>query len=175
MNLDALLAQLEGVRRRGTRWSALCPVPEHGDTSPSLSISEGERGILVKCWAGCSLQEICGSLGIEQRDLFLDARKPRPRGRRPISRPVKIDRVALAFRFELAGLDHRLRASRIIEAGKHLNVADLNDDELDRALHAVARAHNDEARAHLFEQLADTLRERDYSERTHCEQPTRVA
>ena len=171
MTLDALLAQLNGVRPRGSRWSAHCPA--HADTNPSLQITAGDTCHLLKCWAGCSVQEICVSLGIKQHDLFFDS--PLPRGHRSAPRPVKIDRVALAFRYELAALDRRLRAERIIEAGKQLDVAGLSDSELDRALNAIAKAHADEERAELFECVADTLRERDFSERTHRERHTRVA
>lgn len=72
MTLDALLPQLKSVRPRGNgRYSALCEA--HEDQNPSLSICEGEKGILLKCWAGCTVAEICRSLGVEQRDLFFDA------------------------------------------------------------------------------------------------------
>ena len=47
---------------------------------------------------------------------------------------MKIDGVAVAFRFEMAALDLRLRAERIVEAAKQLNVDTLNNDELDHAL-----------------------------------------
>ena len=63
---------------------------------------------------------------------------------------MRIDRKARAFEFELASLDLRLRAERIIEAGKHLDVASLSDGELDRAMHAVASAHDDMGRAELL-------------------------
>ena len=171
MTMNELLPHLDGVQQRGTRWAARCPA--HADRSPSLQITEGDKGLLLKCWAGCSVQEICVSLGIKQHDLFFDS--PLPRGHRSAPRPVKIDRVALAFRYELAALDRRLRAERIIEAGKQLDVAGLSDSELDRALNAITKAHADEERAELFECVADTLRERDFSERTHRERHTRVA
>lgn len=57
------------AKRTGTGYTACCP--SHDDTNPSLSISEGDDGkILLKCFAGCSLADICRSLGISQSDLF---------------------------------------------------------------------------------------------------------
>ena len=170
MTLDALLSQLDNVTPRGSRSMATCPA--HADKNPSLSVSEGERGILLKCWAGCSAQEICVSLGINQHDLFFDA--PLPRGHRSAPRPVKIDRAALAFRYELGALDLRLRAERIIEAGKQLDLDSLNDHELDRAMNAMAKAHADEERAELFGGVADDLRMKTYLEKHHA-QHKRVA
>lgn len=107
------------------------------------------------------------------KDLFFDS--PVPHGHRPTPKPAKIDRDALAFRYELAALDLRLRASRIIEAGKRVNAATLDNDELDQALGYVVRAYADNERAEVFEATADTLRERDFSERKSRERQTCVA
>lgn len=52
------------------RWVAKCPA--HEDTKPSLSVSQGEKGILLKCFAGCTLDSICTAIGIRQTDLFSD-------------------------------------------------------------------------------------------------------
>jgi hypothetical protein len=166
MTVSELLPLLNRVRQRGSRWSAQCPA--HGDKSPSLSISEGERGILLRCFAGCSVREICNALGLEITDLFFDAATTHTR--RPVPRPVKIDRVALAFRYELSALDLRLRADRIIETGKHLNMDTLNDAELDRAITIMSRAHADIGRAQLFENVADNLRMKNFMENRHGDQ-----
>jgi hypothetical protein len=133
----------------------------HDDRSPSLQVTPGDKGLLVKCWSGCSLGEICTSLGIRPPDLFYD-NQLNQHGRRPPPKPVKIDRTALAFRFQLGGLDRRLRAEKIIEAGKNLDVASLSDDELDRAMNAIANAYDDVARAEVFEQVADGLMDKHY-------------
>ena len=71
MIVEDLLPRLEVVRRTSRGFQARCPA--HPDKNPSLSVSEGERGILLKCWSGCTLREICESLGVEQRDLFWGA------------------------------------------------------------------------------------------------------
>jgi hypothetical protein len=129
-----------------------------------LSVAEGRKGILLRCFAECDKPAIVAAMGLTMADLFFDVLTPR--GQRPAPKPVRIDRVALAFRFELAALDLRLRAERIVEAGKQLNVDVLGEMELDWALTLMGRAHADEARAELFEHVADTLRERHDAERT---------
>jgi hypothetical protein len=167
MTTPELISLLDGVRSRGTgKWSARCP--SHPDQNPSLSISEGERGLLVKCWGGCTLDEITAALGIEIKDLFFDTKTTR--GPRSAPGPVKLDRVALAFRYELAALDLRLRAEWIIEAGKHLNMDTLNDAKLDRAIALMSRAHADIGRAQLFEYVADNLRMKNFMENRHGDQ-----
>ena len=35
--------------------TAMCLCPAHADREPSLSIRQGDRGILVTCFAGCSI------------------------------------------------------------------------------------------------------------------------
>lgn len=90
--------------------------------------------------------------------------------------PARLDRVATAFRFELAALDLRLRAAKIQEAATQLNITTLTDAELDRALELVARGYADIARADTFEQVADHLRVRDFLQRKDAdERRTRAA
>lgn len=46
--------------------------PAHDDREPSLQISEGADGrVLLKCFAGCSVEDITRVMGITTRDLFL--------------------------------------------------------------------------------------------------------
>ena len=56
-----------------------------------------------------------------------------------------------------------------------MNVATLDTDELDQALGYVVRAYADIERAEVFEATADTLRERDFSERKSRGRQTCVA
>lgn len=69
--LDLVLSRLSHVRpKHGGGFSARCPA--HEDRSPSLTIAEGRRGILLFCWPGCSVNEIRVALGLEWKDLFYD-------------------------------------------------------------------------------------------------------
>jgi hypothetical protein len=53
----------------GKNYIASCP--SHEDKYASLSIREGDDGtILLRCFAGCSFDEICSSLGIKASQLF---------------------------------------------------------------------------------------------------------
>src|SRR3546814_20948719 len=37
--------------------TAMCLCPAHADRTPSLSIRQGDRGILVTCFAGCDRED----------------------------------------------------------------------------------------------------------------------
>ena len=53
----------------GSDYMSCCPA--HDDENPSLSVREGCDGkILLHCFAGCPVDSICASLGIEMSDLF---------------------------------------------------------------------------------------------------------
>ena len=42
--------------------TAMCLCPAHADREPSLSIRQGDRGILVTCFAGCSREDVLREL-----------------------------------------------------------------------------------------------------------------
>lgn len=49
----------------GGRWSgyvAMCRCPAHSDSDPSLSLRQGDRGILVTCFAGCAREDVLREL-----------------------------------------------------------------------------------------------------------------
>ena len=50
------------AKRNGDGW--LIPCPCHDDSDPSLSIKDGDRGILVHCFAGCDRDAVKDALGI---------------------------------------------------------------------------------------------------------------
>ena len=72
MSAAALLDRLDGVRRTGnSRWLACCP--GHDDRRPSLSIRELDDGrVLVHDFAGCSVEEVLTSVGLDFDALFPD-------------------------------------------------------------------------------------------------------
>lgn len=72
MRIEDFLSRLEKVERSGGGWVACCPA--HGDSNPSLSVSEHDGKILVHCHAGCSAQAVVEAMGLKLRDLFVDAR-----------------------------------------------------------------------------------------------------
>lgn len=85
--ISDILPALEKVKKTGRgNWLACCPA--HEDRSPSMTIHEAPDGrILVKCFAGCSFEEIKDAVGLgwepwfppKQADDFKSAiRRPFP-------------------------------------------------------------------------------------------------
>jgi hypothetical protein len=68
MNVEGILARLRGVKRSKDGYTALCP--SHDDQRNSLSIKPTTDRILLNCFAGCPIEQICIHLGIEMNDLF---------------------------------------------------------------------------------------------------------
>jgi hypothetical protein len=67
--VEAFISRLDKVKGRNGSWTACCPA--HKDKSPSLSIREGQDGrVLVHCFAGCSVHEVVGAVGMSVNDLF---------------------------------------------------------------------------------------------------------
>lgn len=75
MKADAFLSRLEKVTGRNGMWRARCP--GHGSRSQTLAIREAEDGrILLKCFAGCSAQEVVSAVGMDLSDLMPDGPIP---------------------------------------------------------------------------------------------------
>lgn len=162
MNVEMLFARLDGVRSRGAgKFIARCPA--HQDKSPSLSIREGIDRILLHCFAGCQPESIVAALGLEMRDLFTDT--PTSHGQRSTPRPQRLDLVAVAFRFELAALDRRLRADTVLMAVANFTIEALSEEQLDRLMNAVASAYQDRERAEFLEVVAHDFRTKAFHER----------
>ena len=72
MDINAVGELLEGVKevRRG-KLIGRCPT--HVDKSPSLTVTEGDKGTLLYCWAGCKTTDVVKALGIPIASLFKDA------------------------------------------------------------------------------------------------------
>lgn len=64
------LANMLGARPSGKqRWLARCPA--HNDRHPSLTITQGHSGVLLKDWAhGCTPEQIVAAMGLTMRQLF---------------------------------------------------------------------------------------------------------
>jgi archaellum biogenesis ATPase FlaH len=76
--LGDFLAKLNGVRKSREGWIARCP--GHEDRNASLSVTARDGKILIHCFAGCTIEGICGAIGIKTSDLFPNPQEP-PRGR----------------------------------------------------------------------------------------------
>lgn len=86
--LTALREHGHEPRKAGAGWCCKCPA--HDDRNPSLSIHAGDDGrALVNCHAGCTVDAVCGAIGLRPADLFTPdpSRRnghapPRPKTRR---------------------------------------------------------------------------------------------
>ncbi len=141
MSVDNLLALLDHVRPTSKGWSARCPA--HADRSPSLSITERDRKVLVHCFAGCRLEQICAALGLTMRDLFYDtttdpralqaARRKRQRLQQATSAARRRDHRRLAL----------VRpAEQLIAAAHDLDISPWSDEKLHRELETLANAYD---------------------------------
>ena len=71
---ELVIARLKvlGSRRQGKNWQCLA----HDDQTPSLTVTPssdlntGKPSVLMHCHAGCPIEMVCGSLGLELSDLF---------------------------------------------------------------------------------------------------------
>ena len=62
------LNQFKGVKKSGDGWTARCPA--HDDRQNSLSIGHRDGKWLLRCHAGCKVEEITRGLGLTVADLF---------------------------------------------------------------------------------------------------------
>ena len=98
--IDKLLPKLDKVKVINSakdnlnHWQALCP--SHGDKTPSLVITELLDGtVLIKCWSGCTAQEILQSVGLELKDLFKPVNNHKPYKRQPSKQAVAHERLII--------------------------------------------------------------------------------
>lgn len=109
--IDRVLSGLDKVKSCGAgKWRACCPA--HDDKHPSLAVTELDDGVvLIKCWSGCSADEITASLGLSVRDLFPHSSQnqhPSRLSRQAIEFEHNVIRIALSMQsqgFELPSED----------------------------------------------------------------------
>ena len=108
MNLDTLIARLDGVKETGPgKYLSRCPA--HDDRSPSLAIKDGDDGrILVHCFAGCETEDVLSAIGLTFSDVM-----PERIGSDHSYKPV---RNRISPRDALATLDHESLVVAIIGA-----------------------------------------------------------
>ena len=74
MNLQEVLSHFDGVKRRNeNEYMARCPC--HDDKKQSLCIGNGEKGVVLKCQAGCDTRAIFDRVGLKPADLFFEKKQ----------------------------------------------------------------------------------------------------
>lgn len=60
------VAQILGGRREGRGYLCHCPVKTHGkqrgDKRPSLSVNDGDKGVILHCFAGCDPRDVIAAI-----------------------------------------------------------------------------------------------------------------
>lgn len=79
MTLQEVLRHFDGVKQcSDSQYMARCPC--HDDRKQSLSIGSGEKGVVLKCQAGCDTRAIIARVGLKPADMFYEQRsKPQER------------------------------------------------------------------------------------------------
>ena len=104
--IELVLSRLDAPAPDGNGFKALCK--SHDDRNPSLRISETSDGtVLVKCWAGCSTDQVVESLGLTMADLFRksDRHQHAPR---PAQKPSKTSPVFVTADEALRDYERRM-------------------------------------------------------------------
>ena len=113
MRLELFLQALNNVNQRGAQHYASCPA--HEDRNPSLGIRQGDKGILVTCYAGCSTAQIVDAMGLSLADLFQDS-LPKTIPKKVKAVPVVPEYVVESYQKRLTTAARRyLRQHRMIE------------------------------------------------------------
>ena len=70
--LTKIESHLDGVIRR-SNGGLLAKCPGHDDKNQSLAVGVGMKGqVIFKCFAGCTVDEIVGAMGLTISDLYPD-------------------------------------------------------------------------------------------------------
>ena len=141
MTATDLLAYLDGVRLRGHgKWSARCPA--HEDRSPSLSMREGDRGLLVHCFSGCTVEEICEALNLRVSDLFYDSSDPRTAYRDRVRRTQERQRKERHDEVDGFTIDALREADTLVQSRRRIDIAAWSHDRLNDELNTLADAYH---------------------------------
>lgn len=68
----ALMRTIKALEFRGSRRvsSGTWTCPAHDDRKASLSVTQGKRGVLLKCHAGCTMDDVLSALQLTKASLF---------------------------------------------------------------------------------------------------------
>jgi hypothetical protein len=72
MTASQISKLLRGKRIGHGRYLAKCPA--HPDNHPSLNIRDGKKCVLLKCWPGCTPEQIVSAMGLRMSDLWYESR-----------------------------------------------------------------------------------------------------
>lgn len=76
MDLQAFIRLLDGVHGPSASGEYTARCPAHDDRTASLCVNAGDKGIILKCQAGCATDRVVAAMGLTMRDLFFDSALP---------------------------------------------------------------------------------------------------
>lgn len=97
--LAVIADRCQRVKWQGDRFTASCPnyqAHSHEDRSKSFSARATHDRVLLHCHAGCSIDDLCRALDLEQADLFLEKKSHGPNGHSKVSPPAPTQRKIVA-------------------------------------------------------------------------------
>ena len=124
-----ILSMLSGIRETGGG-NHIARCPAHDDRSPSLSVKLADDGrILLHCFAGCDVEEICASLGLRLADLMPDS---------PLDHRLRRIRRRMPATDALVAIDHEALVVSII-ANDMIDSGDIDEPTFSRLAQAVTK------------------------------------
>lgn len=132
--IETLLGRLNGVKKTGQgKWLAKCPA--HDDRSPSLGVKFVDDKVLIHCFAGCSVDDVLQSIGLQIDDLFPEraARSGTPRPQAPRFSPYEL--------FPLLVQEAMILALAFDDAVCNRDISDADFLRAQQAFAAVYRLH----------------------------------
>ena len=120
MTIEVVLERLQKVKKatKPDSWLACCPA--HDDKRPSLLLTETTDGrVLIKCWAGCEVEDVLAAIGLQFKDLYPE-RLPN-HSYKPVRQPFNARDVLRALAFEVTIV---LLCSKVLLQGLALSEED---------------------------------------------------
>lgn len=137
--MHEFLPLLDHVTQRGpSRWKSRCPA--HDDREPSLSITSGDKAILLRCFSGCDVSSICRALEIRTKELFYTETDPATRREAARAREARLkeqERDALKMG---RLIDCRKLAERYLNDRRPCDISSWSDEKLNDELNLVCNA-----------------------------------
>lgn len=141
MRAAELAEKIPGAVQFGEKWKACCPA--HDDRRPSLTFKDGDKGVLLKCFAGCELDEICHALSLRPSDLFFDARDHDPQRRKALAKRQERQRQAREQQAHQQGklIDALRESDYFVRSRSGIDISLWSHDRLESELNALADAY----------------------------------
>lgn len=90
LNIDNVLSRFDGVKPTGQgQWQAKCPA--HSDNEASMRITLADDKVLMKCYAGCTFNDIIAAAELEAKQLFED------KGNGTSAHPDPVEKIDVAL------------------------------------------------------------------------------